>query len=235
MTEEHFDFEDEIQKKKKTVVILAAALIILLCGALIIGQPWALLGTPTPQPSAVAQITSETLTTVPPPTNTGTPQPTATHTTEPPTAAATATALPTDTPTPVPTDTVPPPTATPEPPTPSPSPTPEPPTPTATLPPIVPAIENPADGSELLGEGLSVTGTAASDTTVQVYEGDSVLGEVPADETGNWTLVPEEPLADGEHTIVAVDVETGVTSLPVTFTLLEPLLPITGDEFSRLP
>lgn len=72
-------------------------------------------------------------------------------------------------------------------------------------------------------------GTAEPGITVRVEEGDSPLGEAPVDEHGNWVLVPTELLPAGDHTIVAVDVNTGDVSEPVTFTLLEALLPVTGQ------
>lgn len=238
------------QKKKKTIVVIGAVLVVLLGGTLIIGQPGGLIETETPSPSAVAVIT-----TAPPPTSTATSQPTATHTSIPPAvtptetlpgATSTPTPTPTDTtspstPTPTATDTVPPPTPTPspsptpEPPTPTPSPSPTP-TPTATpLPSVVPVIEHPLDGSELPAEGLVVQGTAAPGTTVRVYEGDVSLGEAQVNEAGNWSLVPVEQLDVGDHTIVAVDIVTGATSLPVTFTVVESLLPITGDQGIPVP
>ena len=78
-------------------------------------------------------------------------------------------------------------------------------------------------------------GTAEPNTTVEVYEDDAALGQAAVNEAGNWVLVPAEQLDAGEHTIVAVDVATGATSSPVTFTLVETLLPITGGEPARLP
>jgi hypothetical protein len=63
-----------------------------------------------------------------------------------------------------------------------------------------------------------------------VYTGEISLGEAQVDENGNWSLVPVEPLSAGEHTIVAVDIGTNQTSSPVTFTLVEAWLPITGTD-----
>lgn len=223
MAEEFFDLDEALQKKKKTVFIIGAILVILLGGTLIAGLAGGLPGTETPSPTVVAGIT-----TLPP------------TTTIPPTATATATSLLTATSSPTPTDTPQPPTPTlspsptlePPTPTPSPSPTPQPPTPTPTatpIPPRAPIIENPADGSQLPGDTLTVDGTAESGTTVRVDEGDKSLGEASVDENGNWSLVPAELLPAGDHTVVAVDVNTGETSTPVTFTLLEAWLPITGN------
>jgi len=221
--------DEAYQKKKKSVVVIGAVLAILLGGMLIVGRACGLTVTETPSPTVIAVIT-----TLPPPT------------TASPTATPTETLLPTATP--APTDTAPPPTATPQPPTPtlppsptpkpftptpSPSPTPQPATPTPTATPTTPhppVIENPADGSELPSEELKVDGTAEPGTTVRVYKDDTSLGEAPVDEGGNWLLVPTERLSASDHTIVAVDVATGETSAPVTFTLLAAWLPITGSE-----
>jgi len=223
-------FDEAWQKKKKTLIIIAAVLIILLGGTLIVGQAGGFIGAETPTPTAVAVVT-----TTPPPTDT--PPSSPSHT---PTPSPTETSLPSATTTPAPTDTAPPPTPTLEPPTstPSPSPTSQPPTrtPTATsLPLTVPVIENPLDGSKLPAKELIIQGTAEPGTTVQVYEDETLLGEAPVDETGNWSLAPKEPLAVGDHTIVAIDVATGATSSPVTFALIEALLPVTGGDPSNCP
>jgi len=94
---------------------------------------------------------------------------------------------------------------------------------------------NPADGSQVPSDALTVAGTAAPGSTVAVYEGNTSLGRVTADEAGNWSLIPAQQLAAGEHTIVALDVATEESSLPVTFTLLQAWLPITGDQQSGRP
>jgi nucleoid-associated protein YgaU len=39
-------------------------------------------------------------------------------------------------------------------------------------------------------------------STVVITDGDTVIGEVTADDDGKWTFTPDEPLADGEHAIV---------------------------------
>ncbi|UIL54457.1 Ig-like domain-containing protein (plasmid) [Pantoea agglomerans] len=35
-----------------------------------------------------------------------------------------------------------------------------------------------------------------------ITDGDTVIGEVTADDDGKWTFTPDAPLADGEHAIV---------------------------------
>jgi hypothetical protein len=257
MAGEFFVLDEAFTKKKKTVIVVGAVLVVLLGGTLIAGQAGGLVGDETPTPSVVAIATSPSLVTVEPlATATNTYQPATTTPTAIPSSTATPLPGPTDTapvptatphpptPTSTPTLTPRPPTPTPSPsptprsptPTPSPSPTPRPPTPTPTFTPVSrrgPIIENPADGSQLPVEELTVDGTTEPDTTVEVYEGDTLLGEAQADESGNWSLVPAEPLPAGDHTIVAVDVATDQVSAPVTFTLSEPQLPVTGREQSR--
>jgi hypothetical protein len=80
-----------------------------------------------------------------------------------------------------------------------------------------------------------VQGTAEPGTTVKVYAGDTLVGEAAVDEAGNWSLVPAERLAAGDHSIVAVDLATGATSAPVTFMLLQAWLPVSGDEQPHFP
>jgi outer membrane biosynthesis protein TonB len=227
MDDEFVAFDQAHQKKKKTVVIISAVLIILLAAALLLGQMSPLMGAETPTATQIAFVT-----TAPPPSATFTPTTAPTGTPTQPTATPTVpTASPTET------ETEPPPTETPSPPTPTPtsSPTPPPPTPspTATRPPptpIAPVIQNPTPGSELPGDALTVFGTAAPEAVIQLYEGDTLLGEATATAGGSWSLIPSQPLDAGEHTIVAIDATTGGASAPVTFTLLGALLPITGRE-----
>jgi len=66
-----------------------------------------------------------------------------------------------------------------------------------------------------------------------VYTGEISLGEAQVDEGGNWSLVPVERLSAGDHTIVAVDIGTNQTSLPITFTLVGAWLPITGTDSTQ--
>ncbi|MES0239168.1 hypothetical protein KDV48_26115, partial [Citrobacter sedlakii] len=36
---------------------------------------------------------------------------------------------------------------------------------------------------------------------VVIRDGDTVIGEAVVDDQGNWSVTPEQPLADGGHTI----------------------------------
>ncbi|WP_158780705.1 BapA/Bap/LapF family large adhesin [Pantoea sp. BAV 3049] len=60
-----------------------------------------------------------------------------------------------------------------------------------------------------------------SGTKITISEGDNVLGEVTADENGNWSFTPTEALSDSEHTLtIAVsDAEGNTQSGNVSFTV----------------
>ena len=238
-------FDETFHRRKKIVVIVAALVLLLLGGTLIGEQVGSLIRVGTPPPTAVAELTTL------PPATAASATATATQT---PSPAITPTAVPTETPVvttaeplqpPTPTSTpsptpktptpVPSPSPTPETPTPTtpPSPTPETPTPTPTAqpPPRRPlVILNPADGSQLPSVTLTIGGTAEPGITVEVHAGDILLGETAVDQVGNWSLIPVKQLTAGQHTIAATDVGTGETSPPVTFTLLQAWLPVTGSE-----
>lgn len=142
------------------------------------------------------------------------------------TASPTCTSSPTSTPSPTQT-----PMATPSP---SPTLTPTPiPSPTATATPApVPEviIVTPEDGGEV-NQRPPIEGTASPGATVQVYVGDELVGTTTSDETGHWTVTPEESLAEGEQTITANmldEREQVVASDSVTVNVVGGLLPITG-------
>ena len=216
-----FSEEDEVRKKKTLILVLVFLLIPLLLGlyaatgpegGLIAGATL----TALPSPSAVT-------TAVPPaPSSTATATPSAT-------ATAKATATPLSTPTPV----LPEPTATSTAVSVALEPTPTPTiVPTATL--AAPVITTPLDGSVLKDDRLTIAGTAPPNTTVQVYDDESLVGTAAADAQGDWALVADAPLEPGEHTVTAVasdDAErTSAPSVAVTFTVAIEHLPVTGSS-----
>ncbi|MEX0429736.1 Ig-like domain-containing protein, partial [Nocardioides sp. DS6] len=77
--------------------------------------------------------------------------------------------------------------------------------------PDAPVIEDPAGGSSTSDTTPTISGTAEPGSTVDVYldtDGDGQpdgdpIGTATADDDGNWSLVPDEPLDAGDHTIVA--------------------------------
>jgi len=51
--------------------------------------------------------------------------------------------------------------------------------------------------------------------TVTIYDGDEVLGSAVIDDEGNWTLTPEKPLGEGDHSITVTQTDkAGNTSDP---------------------
>jgi hypothetical protein len=114
------------------------------------------------------------------------------------------------------------------------------PTPTPTVVPIAPlvapVITTPPDGSVLKDDWpTTIAGTAPPNTTVQVYDDGNLVGTTAADAQGDWALVVDEPLEQGEHTVTAVasdDVgRTSDPSVAVTFAVVIERLPVTGSSW----
>lgn len=110
--------------------------------------------------------------------------------------------------------------------------------------PAVPTITGFSDDSGMAGDGLTndntltLTGTADAGTTVEVYDGATLLGTTQADGSGDWSFTTGE-LADGNHFFViaardeagnqsafqdtfAVTVDTAAPGIAIT-------TPISGD------
>ncbi|MGK0544961.1 Ig-like domain-containing protein, partial [Halomonas cupida] len=53
----------------------------------------------------------------------------------------------------------------------------------------------------------TLSGSAEAGSTITIRDGDTVLGTVIADDSGNWSFTPSEPLAEGSHslTVTATD------------------------------
>jgi len=81
--------------------------------------------------------------------------------------------------------------------------------------------------------GGTVEGTADPDALLQIYDGDTLLGEVAADADGKWTFELPADLSTGEHTLRAVAVDDAGEALaesePASFDMLELRLPVTGS------
>ncbi len=81
--------------------------------------------------------------------------------------------------------------------------------------------------------GGTVEGTADPDALLQIYDGDTLLGEVAADADGKWTFELPSDLSTGEHTLRAVAVDDAGEALaesePASFDMLELRLPVTGS------
>ena len=102
----------------------------------------------------------------------------------------------------------------------TPLPTPKP-TPVPT-PVVAPAITSlPGGASIAAGEPLLLEGTAAPGATMQLYDGERLLGETTADAVGRWRFQVPTPLAAGEHALrtVAVDTEGRKVAISEILTL----------------
>ncbi|WP_461472475.1 Ig-like domain-containing protein [Microbacterium sp. HJ5] len=81
--------------------------------------------------------------------------------------------------------------------------------------PAPPVILSPADGALLNDPTPPISGTAEPNSTVEVFVDGASLGTTGADGTGNWSLTPAAPLANGPHTAVATATDAvGNESLP---------------------
>ncbi|VFS89393.1 Uncharacterised protein [Kluyvera cryocrescens] len=49
----------------------------------------------------------------------------------------------------------------------------------------------------------TLTGRAENNATVTIYDGNTVLGTVQANSTGQWSFTPTLPLGDGPHSLSA--------------------------------
>ena len=76
----------------------------------------------------------------------------------------------------------------------------------------------------------TISGTAEAGATVAIYDNGQKLGETTADDNGNWSFTPEQPMTDGEHEIIAVAVDqagnASEPSAPFDFTLMTPELSV---------
>uniref|UniRef100_UPI0037BE9C30 Ig-like domain-containing protein n=1 Tax=Ideonella sp. TaxID=1929293 RepID=UPI0037BE9C30 len=62
----------------------------------------------------------------------------------------------------------------------------------------------------------TLQGTAPAGTTVNVYDGTTLLGTVPADSAGRWSFTPSTPLADGPHAFSATATNAAGVVSPAT-------------------
>jgi parallel beta-helix repeat protein len=81
---------------------------------------------------------------------------------------------------------------------------------------------------------LTLTGTAAADSTVTVYDGTKQIGTATASVSGGWTLATAT-LADGSHSFTATDTSSGQTSaastaLSVTVDTHAPAAPVLVND-----
>ena len=106
---------------------------------------------------------------------------------------------------------------------------------TVTAPPGAPTITSFSPDTGVVGDGitdpaiLTLTGTAVANSTVNVYDGTTLLGTATANASGAWSFVTV-PLPDGLHSFTATDTVSGVTSaasvaMSVTVDTVAPAAP----------
>ena len=107
---------------------------------------------------------------------------------------------------------------------------------TVVAPPGVPVITSFSPDTGVVGDGitdpavLTLTGTAVANSTVNVYDGATLLGTAAASGTGAWSFTTV-PLPDGLHKFTATDTVSGNTSAPsaimnVTIDTVAPVAPV---------
>ena len=101
--------------------------------------------------------------------------------------------------------------------------------------PGAPTITSFSPDTGVVGDGitdpaiLTLTGTAVANSTVNVYDGTTLLGTATANASGAWSFVTV-PLPDGVHSFTATDTVSGVTSaasvaMSVTVDTVAPAAP----------
>ncbi|WP_247365049.1 Ig-like domain-containing protein, partial [Ralstonia pseudosolanacearum] len=88
-------------------------------------------------------------------------------------------------------------------------------------------------------------GTAEANSTINVFDGTTLLGTTTADASGNWTFTPTTALIDGSHSLTAtatdaagnvstassaftLTVDTAAPATPVIGTVTDAVAPVTG-------
>ncbi|WP_194293017.1 Ig-like domain-containing protein [Streptomyces smaragdinus] len=85
--------------------------------------------------------------------------------------------------------------------------------------PGAPTITGPADGSTISTTTPTITGTGEPGATVEVTVDGTVIGQTTVNPDGTWSLPTTTPLADGPHTVSAIQTDTsGNISPPATST-----------------
>ena len=101
--------------------------------------------------------------------------------------------------------------------------------------PGAPVITSFSPDTGVVGDGitdpaiLTLTGTAVANSTVNVYDGSTLLGTATASGTGAWSFTTI-PLPDGVHSFTATDTVSGMTSaasavMNVTIDTVAPAAP----------
>ncbi|WP_347291034.1 BapA/Bap/LapF family large adhesin [Kluyvera georgiana] len=91
------------------------------------------------------------------------------------------------------------------------------------------------DGDRTNDNTPTLTGKAENNATVTIYDGNTVLGSVQANSTGDWSFTPTLPLDDGSHSLSAIvtDAAGNNSMKSPAFNLTidtTPPVPVTGIE-----
>jgi hypothetical protein len=89
--------------------------------------------------------------------------------------------------------------------------------------PAAPVITEPSSGAQLNNNRPPITGTGEPGASIEVKAGGAVLCSAKVELDGSWSCTPDQPLADGSHTLTAVQTDVAgsvsVPSAPVTVTI----------------
>ncbi|ADO68124.1 adventurous gliding motility protein AgmC [Stigmatella aurantiaca] len=84
--------------------------------------------------------------------------------------------------------------------------------------PVAPVVATPANGSTTNDNTPTYSGTAEPGSTVNVIVDGTSVGTATANASGNWTLTPTAPLAEGPHTVNATATDAAGNTSPVSST-----------------
>ncbi|MDL2193050.1 Ig-like domain-containing protein, partial [Cobetia sp. LC6] len=90
-------------------------------------------------------------------------------------------------------------------------------------------------GSDTNDTTPTLIGTAGADSSVAIYDGDTLLDTVDADGKGDWSLELTAPLTEGEHslTAVATDPEGNISDASDAFIIIIDTLPPAAPELEN--
>jgi hypothetical protein len=110
-----------------------------------------------------------------------------------------------------------------------------------TTPPNAPTVIEPEDGGTIADDPPTFSGETEPGATIQVRDDEgNVICETVADENGNWTCTPDEPLGDGEYDldVVAIDEagnESEPTEVAITVKISDNQAPVAVNDAFNVP
>ncbi|MBJ7458095.1 MAG: hypothetical protein JHD02_02790, partial [Thermoleophilaceae bacterium] len=82
--------------------------------------------------------------------------------------------------------------------------------------PVAPAINTPSSDLVTTDTTPAVGGLAEPNTTVDVYDGATLIGSAAADGSGNWSLVPDPTFTEGPHVLTATSTDASGNTSPAS-------------------